>query len=56
MVDNGVEVFNNMMRVCASEKVSLSLAPLQYILGSKFTIICDGIELDPDNLWAELQI
>ena len=28
MVDNGVEVFNNLMRVCVSEKVSLSLAPL----------------------------
>jgi len=28
VVDNGVEVVDNMMRVCVSEKVSISLAPL----------------------------
>ncbi len=28
VVDNGVEINTNLMRVCVSEKVSLSLAPL----------------------------
>jgi len=56
VLDNGVEVVNNMMRVCVSEKVCLSLAPLQYIVGSKFTIVYDGLEVNPDDSWAELQI
>lgn len=56
VIDNGVELINNMMRVCVSESVGQSLSSLQYIHGSKFTIIHDGEELNHDHKWAELQI
>jgi hypothetical protein len=47
VIDNGVEVSNNMLKVRVSESLSLTLSQIQFIVGAQCTIIYDGEELDP---------
>lgn len=54
VVDNGVEVVNSMLKVRVTENVGQTLSQIQYIDGSKFIIIYEGEQINPEYKWAEL--
>ena len=54
MIENSVEVASNMLRVRVSESVSSTLSQIEYLVGSKITMIYDRKEIEPAYKWAEL--
>jgi hypothetical protein len=54
VIENSVEVESNMLRVRVSESVSSTISQIEYLVGSKITMIYDRKEIEPGYKWAEL--